>query len=115
MLHPKKVLDEVGGFDEQFFLYGEDVDLSYRIQKVGYVNYYFAQTTITHFKGESTKSGDLNYVKHFYGAMGIFVKKHYSSSRYKFFIFFIHVAIWIRAIPLTISSLFKKFFSRKSK
>ncbi len=115
MLHPKKVLDEVGGFDEQFFLYGEDVDLSYRIQKAGYVNYYFAETTIIHFKGESTKAGDLNYIKHFYGAMGIFVKKHYNGSRYKFLTFFIQIAIWLRAIPLTISSLYKKLFGRKSK
>ncbi len=115
MLHPKKVLDEVGSFDEQFFMYGEDVDLSYRIQKAGYKNYYFAETTIIHFKGESTKAGDLNYVKHFYGAMAIFVKKHYSGSKYKFFIFFIQFAIWLRAIPLTIGSLFKKLTGAKRK
>ncbi|UAY52010.1 glycosyltransferase family 2 protein [Ferruginibacter albus] len=114
MMHPKKVLDEVGSFDEQFFMYGEDVDLSYRIQKAGYTNYYFAETSIIHFKGESTKAGDLNYVKHFYGAMAIFVKKHYSGSQYKFFVALIQAAIWLRAIPLTIGSLFKKITNSKS-
>lgn len=114
MMHPKKVLDITGGFDEQFFMYGEDIDLSYRIQKAGYVNYYFAETTIIHFKGESTKAGDLNYVKHFYGAMSIFVQKHYSSNRSFLFNAVIHAAIWCRAIPLGIASLFKKIFSKKN-
>ena len=50
----KQVLDELGGFDEIFFMYGEDVDLSYRVQKRGYKNFYFAESSIIHFKGEST-------------------------------------------------------------
>ncbi|UEG50825.1 glycosyltransferase family 2 protein [Ferruginibacter lapsinanis] len=115
MFHPKKVLDKVGSFDEQFFMYGEDVDLSYRIQKAGYKNYYFAETSIIHFKGESTKRGDLNYVKHFYGAMSIFVKKHYGGGKYRLFSIFIHVAIWLRAVPTAINSFFKKLSFSKSK
>src|SRR5690606_17226107 len=59
----KEVLDKVGGFDEKFFMYGEDVDLSFRIQQACYKNYYFAGTEIIHFKGESTKKGSLNYVR----------------------------------------------------
>lgn len=114
MMHPKKVLDITGGFDESFFMYGEDIDLSYRIQKAGYINYYFAETTIIHFKGESTRTRDLNYVKHFYGAMSIFVQKHYSGKGSFFFNAIIHAAIWCRAIPLVIASLFKKIFSKKS-
>ena len=69
------VLQKVGSFDEDFFMYGEDVDLSYRIQQAGYKNYYLADTTIIHFKGESTKRGSLNYVRMFYYAMSVFVRK----------------------------------------
>jgi GT2 family glycosyltransferase len=97
MMVKKEVLEKVGSFDETFFMYGEDVDLSYRIQKAGYKNYYFAQSCIIHFKGESTRKGSMNYVRMFYKAMSIFVRKHYSGSRAGVFIFLIHIAIWIRA------------------
>lgn len=97
MMIKKEVLDKVGSFDEIFFMYGEDVDLSYRIQKAGYKNYYFADSSIIHFKGESTRKGTMNYVRMFYNAMSIFVKKHYSGSRAGVFNFLIHIAIWIRA------------------
>jgi O-antigen biosynthesis protein len=108
MMIPKKVLDEIGNFDERFFMYGEDVDLSFRIQQAGYKNYYFSESTIIHFKGESTKRGSLNYVRLFYKAMSFFVKKHYSGSRAGIFIFLIQVAIIIRAFFSAIGSLLKK-------
>lgn len=97
MMIPKEVLNKVGGFDETFFMYGEDVDLSYRIQKAGYTNYYFAGSHIIHFKGESTRKGTMNYVRMFYNAMSIFVRKHYGGSRAGIFHFLIHLAIWVRA------------------
>jgi GT2 family glycosyltransferase len=97
MMIPKKVLKETGGFDERFFMYGEDVDLSYRIQKAGYKNYYVAETTIIHFKGESTKRGSLNYVRMFYNAMSLFVHKHYGGTKAGFFTSSIQLAIWFRA------------------
>jgi GT2 family glycosyltransferase len=97
-LTKKEVLQKVGAFDEAFFMYGEDVDLSYRIQKAGFKNYYFPGTTIIHFKGESTKRGSLNYVRMFYQAMIIFVQKHYGGARAGIFQFFIQLAIWIRAL-----------------
>jgi GT2 family glycosyltransferase len=97
MMADRKVLEEVGSFNEAFFMYGEDVDLSYRIQKAGYKNYYLAETSMLHFKGESTKKGSLNYVRMFYNAMSIFVRKHYGGTRAGIFNFLIHVAIWIRA------------------
>jgi len=97
MLMPKNVVDSVGGFDEVFFMYGEDVDLSYRIQKHGYKNYYLAETEIIHFKGESTKRGSLNYVRLFYSAMSTFVQKHYGGSKAFVFNAAIHFAIWVRA------------------
>jgi GT2 family glycosyltransferase len=108
MMIPKKVLDEIGNFDERFFMYGEDVDLSYRIQEAGFKNYYFAESGIIHFKGESTKRGSLNYVRLFYKAMSLFVKKHYSGSKAGFFIFLIQMAIVIRAFFSALGNLLKK-------
>ena len=103
----KDVLENVGSFDEAFFMYGEDVDLSYRIQKGGYKNYYFAGTTIIHFKGESTKRGSLNYVKMFYQAMITFVRKHYGGARAGFFQASIQLAIWARALIAAFLKLIK--------
>lgn len=107
MLVPKVVLNVVGNFDEAFFMYGEDIDLSYRIQKAGYKNYYFAKTTILHFKGESTKKGSLNYVRLFYKAMNLFVHKHYKSGNATVFTFLINIGIWFRASLATLTSVFK--------
>lgn len=107
LLTKKDVLQKVGTFDEVFFMYGEDVDLSYRIQKAGYKNYYFPQTTIIHFKGESTRRGSLNYVMMFYQAMSLFVKKHYGGARAGIFHFFIQIAIWLRALVAVITKCIK--------
>ncbi|MES2773415.1 MAG: glycosyltransferase [Bacteroidota bacterium] len=98
MLLQKKAVDATGGFDEMFFMYGEDVDLSFRVQKAGLKNYYFAGSSIIHFKGESTKKGSLNYVRLFYQAMSLFVKKHYGGSKAAFFSVLIQVAILLRAM-----------------
>jgi O-antigen biosynthesis protein len=97
MMIRQEIKEKAGGFDETFFMYGEDVDLSYRIQEAGYKNYYFAESTIIHFKGESTRKGSLNYVRMFYHAMSIFVRKHYGGSRAGIFNFFIQLAIFFRA------------------
>lgn len=97
MLMRKDVLDKVGLLDEDFFMYGEDIDLSYRIQKGGYSNYYFADTKIIHYKGESTKKSSVNYVFVFYNAMVIFAKKHFSGKNARLFSFLINIAIYIRA------------------
>ncbi len=97
MLLRKSVLDETGLLDESFFMYGEDIDLSYRIQLAGYKNYYFPETTIIHYKGESTKKGSLNYVKVFYNAMIIFAHKHFSVGKAGAFVLLIHLAIYFRA------------------
>lgn len=79
MLCSKKALDKVGYFDEDFFMYGEDIDLSYRLLKGGYQNYYYP-TPIVHYKGESTKKNSYRYVHTFYEAMLIFYGKHFASS-----------------------------------
>ncbi|WP_276479530.1 glycosyltransferase family 2 protein [Paraflavitalea pollutisoli] len=74
----KEVLNQIGGFDERFFMYAEDIDLSYCIQLAGYINYYLPEPRIIHFKGEST-SRDARYVRLFYTAMILFVEKHYKG------------------------------------
>lgn len=110
MLMRKSVLDEVGLLDEAFFMYGEDIDLSYRIQQGGYKNYYYPHTRIIHYKGESTKKGSLNYVRIFYNAMIIFAKKHFSSQQAWFYSFFIQIAVFLRAIVALFVGFFKKIF-----
>lgn len=97
MLIRKAVLDKIGLLDETFFMYGEDIDLSYRITQAGYKNYYFPETRIIHYKGESTKKSSLNYVLVFYNAMGIFARKHFTKNRAKIFSFLIYTAIAFRA------------------
>ena len=94
---PRDLFVKLHGFDESFFMYGEDIDLSFRLQKSGYKNYYFSETTIIHFKGESTQKGSLNYVRMFYQAMSVFVMRHYTGTLSRFFAFFIQIAIWFRA------------------
>jgi GT2 family glycosyltransferase len=79
MMMKREVYEKVGGFDEQFFMYGEDLDLCYRIQKNGYKVYYYPGTQIIHYKGESTKRSSLDETKYFYNAMHLFVKKHFST------------------------------------
>lgn len=97
MLMRKDALDKVGLLDETFFMYGEDIDLSYRITQGGYKNYYFADSSIIHYKGESTKKSSVNYVIVFYKAMAIFAKKHFTSNNARLFDFLIHLAIFLRA------------------
>lgn len=97
MLLRRTALDKVGLLDEDYFMYGEDIDLSYRIVLGGYKNYYFPETTIIHYKGESTKKSSINYVFVFYRAMIIFARKHFSGQRAKLFSFLINFAIYLRA------------------
>ena len=107
MLMRKSVLDKVGLLDETFFMYGEDIDLSYRILLGGYKNYYFPETRIIHYKGESTRKSTVNYVFVFYRAMVIFAKKHFSQNNAKTFSALINFAIYLRA-ALAVSIRFIK-------
>jgi len=110
MLMRKSALDKVGLLDEDFFMYGEDIDLSYRIILGGYKNYYYPDTTIIHYKGESTKKSSVNYVFVFYRAMIIFAKKHFSQKNAKLFSFLINLAIYIRASWAIILQTAKKLW-----
>lgn len=88
MLLKRTVYNEVNGFDEDYFMYGDDMDFSYRITKAGYQNYYNPNTTVLHFKGESTLR-DKVYAKRFNEAMQIFFKKHFEPNR------FYNALIWL--------------------
>lgn len=93
----KESLVRAGGLDESYFMYGEDIDLSYCIQQAGFKNYYLANTHILHYKGESTKKSSINYVVTFYHAMVLFVRKHFSGSYAQLFNFIMQIAIYCRA------------------
>lgn len=108
MLIRKTVLDKIGLLDETFFMYGEDIDLSYRIILGGYKNYYYPEARIIHYKGESTKKGSLNYVYIFYNAMILFAKKYFSDKNVKLYSFVINCAVWFRAFLAVIVRFVKK-------
>ena len=110
MLMRRETLDEVGLLDETFFMYGEDIDLSYRITQGGYKNYYFPETRIIHYKGESTKKTSVNYVFVFYKAMEIFAKKHFGQKRASMFSFLINMAIYFKAFLALVSQFFRNAF-----
>lgn len=109
MMLRKSVLDQIGLLDEAFFMYGEDIDLSYRVVKAGYKNYYIADTTIIHYKGESTKKGSLNYVRTFYNAMIIFARKHFGGSKAGMFVAMLKGAIYFRAALTLVSNQAKRW------
>lgn len=109
MMMRKSVLDEIGLLDESFFMYGEDIDLSYRITQAGYTNHYLADTQIIHYKGESTKKSSINYVFVFYRAMAIFAKKHFSNKNAQLFSTLINFAIYIRAGLAVLTRTIKHF------
>jgi GT2 family glycosyltransferase len=93
----REALDEVGLLDERYFMYGEDIDLSVRIADGGWENHYFADTSIVHYKGESTKKGSLNYVLVFYKAMLIYAEQHLAGRQAWLFHQLISLAIYLRA------------------
>jgi GT2 family glycosyltransferase len=110
MLIRKSVLNKIGLLDEAYFMYGVDIDLSYRITQAGYKNYYYPHTRIIHYKGESTRKSSVNYVLVFYKAMVIFAKKHFSHRHAALFSLLIHAAVWIRACMAILSRFFSKAF-----
>lgn len=105
MFFRKDVLDQIGSFDESFFMYGEDIDLSWRVILGGWKNYYLANNTIIHYKGESTKRGSLNYVKVFYEAMIIFARKHFARQSASLFSALINLAVVFRAMLTILGNL----------
>lgn len=105
MFLKREVYNEIGGFDEDYFMYGEDIDLSYRILKKGYDNYYYGNITAIHFKGESTLK-DKKYAKRFFGAMQIFYNKHFKSNMLFDFV------VWL---GIKLAYIFRKVKSKRIK
>lgn len=105
MFMKKNLYLEVEGFDEDYFMYGDDIDLSFKVQKAGFHNMYFGRTSIIHYKGESTLK-DKVYAKRFYGAMQIFYKKHFKSNvLFNMLVWFgIRLASWIQTPPKSVES-----------
>ena len=102
------VVKEIGGaFDEDYFMYCEDVDLCYRIQKAGYKNIYFPEASLIHYKGESTRKMTLTYVRIFNEALIKFVKKHYSKRDTALYLLFANVGIAMRAVTGAVRLLLK--------
>ncbi len=96
MLMPKKVLDEVGLLDEDFFMYGEDIDLCYRIKEAGYKILYYPKARIIHYKGGSSKKKRHKVIKDFHEAMWIFYKKHYINQYNDFVNVLVYIAIYFK-------------------
>jgi GT2 family glycosyltransferase len=103
----REALDKVGLLDEDFFMYGEDIDLSYRLLKGGYKNYYLPTTNIIHYKGESTKRGSLNYVRVFYQAMIIFARKHFAGADAGAMIGLMRLGIYLRAVLTVVANVWR--------
>jgi hypothetical protein len=96
MMAKCKVLKQVGGFDEQFFMYAEDIDLSRRIEQAGYKNYYIGTVSIVHFKGKTTHRYSWKRLSYFYGTMHLFVKKYYAKQIFLQAI--LHLGIILKAL-----------------
>jgi len=103
----RAVLEKTGYFDPQFFLYAEDIDLSYRIEQAGFTNFYMPAVTIVHFKGESTRK-DIRYVRQFYRAMRQFRRKHFNKGLPALFDWGIQAAIRLRSVPAAVSGLLRR-------
>lgn len=97
-----------GLFDEDFFMYGEDLDLCFRIQQAGWSIWYTPDTQIIHYKGESTKKGEIRYVRLFYGAMLLFIEKHLQEQHSTFLASLLRLAIMFRAFLTLLGNVFRR-------
>jgi O-antigen biosynthesis protein len=103
----KEALISAGLPDEDFFMYGEDIDLCYRILRSGYINYYFPEVQVVHFKGKSTSRNKFTDIIHFYNAMRIYINKRHKEN-FNLLYYLIIPAIYFRESL----SLCKRFFRR---
>jgi GT2 family glycosyltransferase len=110
MFMRKTALDKAGLLDETFFMYGEDIDLSYRIHLAGFKVYYHPKTRVIHYRGESTKKSSINYVFVFYQAMIIFAKKHFSQKNAQLFTLLIQCAVYFRAALSILTRIISKIW-----
>ena len=106
----REALEKSGLLDEDFFLYGEDIDLSYRLLQTRYNNYYFPLVSIVHFKGKSTSGDGYEDILHFYDSMRIYVSKHSAESKYRSFRLIIIGAVYFREILAISNRLLRNIF-----
>ena len=103
-------MDSVGLLDETFFMYGEDIDLCYRIKQDNWKIFYFGEAKITHFKGASSKKQKSKLIYEFYRAMYIYYKKHHANSTS----FFVNFIVYLGIVCLCILKLILNFFKKKN-
>ena len=108
MLIPKRVLDEVGLFDERFFMYGEDLDLCLRIKRAGYRIRYYPAVSMVHYKRQSWRKTPFACLWHFHDAMWIFYKKHYADQHTPVFNWLVRAGIRTRFRMLWIVNALKR-------
>jgi GT2 family glycosyltransferase len=107
MLMPRKVLDQVGLLDETFFMYGEDIDLCYRIKQAGYKVIYYPEAKIIHYKGGSSKKRRTKVIYDFHKAMWIFYKKHYYKKYNLGITLCVYIGIWVKYGIEILKNIFK--------
>jgi O-antigen biosynthesis protein len=105
----REALEKTGLLDETYFMYGEDIDLSYRLINAGYRNYYYPGTKIIHYKGESTRKGEINHIVHFYRAMLIFIGIHFGKKGHGVILMLIRIAIYFWGFIAVLKNLFHRF------
>ncbi len=115
MMLRRAALEKSGLLDEDFFMYGEDIDLSFRLSRTGYKNYYFPGTRIIHFKGKSTNINSIDDILHFYRAMRIYVRKRYAGWKHIPFRFVVITATYIREVPALVNRFQRRFFRQRLK
>lgn len=109
----REALNKSGLLDEDFFLYGEDIDLSYRLLQTGFKNYYFPELVIIHFKGRSTARENIKDILHFYQAMRLYIRKRTDEGKYRSFYLPIITAVYFREGLALLNRLLKLVFSKK--
>ncbi len=108
----REALDKSGLLDEDFFMYGEDIDMSYRLLQTGYNNYYSPEIQIVHFKGKSTGRDNFNDIHHFYRAMRVYLRKRTEEGKYRTSKFLLIIAIYFREGLAVINRFIKLTFYR---
>jgi GT2 family glycosyltransferase len=109
----RDALNKSGLFDEDFFMYGEDIDLSYRLLQTGYHNYYFPDAQIIHFKGKSTSRIGYDDILHFYEAMRIYIRKRAAEGRYGSLHPLIIVSVYLREMLALVFRFSRLLFNKK--
>ncbi|SHH34062.1 glycosyltransferase family 2 protein [Tepidibacter thalassicus] len=108
MIVPKKVISEVGMFDEDFFMYGEDIDWCYRIKKAGYKVIYYPKAQIIHYKGSSSRKKRFKTIYEFHRAMYLFYNKHYKKEYSNLVTLIVYLGILFKLILSLLLNLFKR-------